>query len=208
MQDLIDTINELKQSEIKQVIDTRLDEFSQFQDGTKEQIFSELCFCVMTANCGAEKCIEIHEQIGLDFAELTKEDITKKFRELGYRFPNVRSQYIASNQEKIDDIKNSLKEYEDESELRKWIVKNIKGLGYKEGSHFLRNIGFKNLAIIDFHIVDLLVKYGFVEKPKTMTKRKYLEIEEILKEIGTKVNLNMAELDLYLWYMETGKVLK
>jgi N-glycosylase/DNA lyase len=41
-----------------------------------------------------------------------------------------------------------------------------------------------------------------------MTKKKYLEIEEILKKIGDRLNLNMAELDLYLWYLETGKILK
>jgi len=92
--------------------------------------------------------------------------------------------------------------------LREWIVKNIKGIGYKEASHFLRNIGYDEYAIVDFHIVDLLVKHDIVEKPKSMTKTKYLEIEEILKTIGNRVNLNMAELDLYLWYLETGKILK
>ena len=61
---------------------------------------------------------------------------------------------------------------------------------------------------MDFHIVDLLVKYNIVEKPKTMTKSKYLEIEGILKNIGKELQLNMAELDLYLWYLETGKILK
>ena len=88
------------------------------------------------------------------------------------------------------------------------MVDNIKGLGMKEASHFLRNIGFKDFAIIDFHIIDILVKYGLIKKPKTLTKNKYLEIEGILKEIAKKTNLNLAELDLYLWYEETDKVLK
>ena len=101
-----------------------------------------------------------------------------------------------------------MKHSKSEADLREWIVKNVKGLGYKESSHFLRNIGFQDYAIIDFHIVDLLVKHDLIEKPKTMTKSKYLEIEKILKEIGEKLELNMAQLDLYLWYLETGKVLK
>ena len=63
-------------------------------------------------------------------------------------------------------------------------------------------------GMIGSHIVDLLVKYNLIEKPKTMTKRKYLEIEGILQDLGVEVALNLAELDLYLWYMETGKVLK
>ena len=74
--------------------------------------------------------------------------------------------------------------------------------------NMLRNIGYKKLAIIDFHIIDILEKYGLIEKPKTMTKNKYLEIEDILKKLAKKVNLSLAELDLYLWYKETGKVLK
>jgi len=72
----------------------------------------------------------------------------------------------------------------------------------------LRNIGYKNLSIIDFHIVDLLVKNGIIEKPKTLIPKKYLEIEEILKQLAQRTNTNLGELDLYLWYEETGKVLK
>ena len=93
-------------------------------------------------------------------------------------------------------------------ELREWLVKNVKGIGYKETSHFLRNIGFDDFAIIDFHIIDILAKYDLIEKPKALTRKKYLEIEKILKKIAEKSGLNLAELDLYLWYMETGKILK
>jgi len=84
----------------------------------------------------------------------------------------------------------------------------VKGFGYKEASHFLRNIGFENLAIIDFHIIDSLVDAGLIEKPKTITPKKYLEIETMLKKIAEKSGMNLAELDLYLWCNETGKVLK
>ena len=78
----------------------------------------------------------------------------------------------------------------------------------KESSHFLRNIGYKNLAIIDFHIIDLLVKQNLIEKPKTITSKKYIEIENILKELTEKTDTSLGELDLYLWYEETGKILK
>ncbi|MFX1391198.1 MAG: N-glycosylase, partial [Promethearchaeota archaeon] len=63
-------------------------------------------------------------------------------------------------------------------------------------------------AIIDFHIIDILVSYNLIEKPKTLSKSKYLEIEGVLKDIGRRLKLNLAELDLYLWYLETGKILK
>jgi N-glycosylase/DNA lyase len=41
-----------------------------------------------------------------------------------------------------------------------------------------------------------------------MTKKRYLEIEAVLKKIAEKLDMSLAELDLYLWYLETGKVLK
>ena len=96
----------------------------------------------------------------------------------------------------------------EENQLRNWIIKNIKGLGYKEASHFLRNIGYTNYAIVDFHIVDLLARYNLINKPKSITKMIYLKIEELLKKISNKLGINLAGLDLYLWYLETGKILK
>ena len=78
----------------------------------------------------------------------------------------------------------------------------------KEASHFLRNIGYKDVAIIDFHIIDLLERNGLIKKPKNMTKDKYIEIENILRSLARDVDLDLASLDLYLWYIETGKVLK
>ena len=79
---------------------------------------------------------------------------------------------------------------------------------YKEGSHFLRNIGCDYYAIIDFHILDLLERYHLITKPKSLTATKYREIEQVLQTIATQTQLTLAELDLYLFYLETGKILK
>ena len=62
--------------------------------------------------------------------------------------------------------------------------------------------------LLNQFILDLLTKFNLIEKPKTLTKTKYLEIEELLEKIAEGLNLNLAELDLYMWYMETGKILK
>jgi len=206
MKDLLNSISKLKNSEIKDVINSRIKEFSQIKNSSINDIFRELCFCIMTANCSAEQSIRIHEKINNGFNYLSQEQLTEKFKEFGYRFPNIRAKYITEANHFKDELENIIRSQE--ANIREWLVKNIKGLGYKEASHFLRNIGYKNYAIVDFHIVDLLVKYNLIEKPKTMTKSKYLEIERILQDLGADVSLNLAELDLYLWYMETGKVLK
>ncbi len=208
MEDLIDLLKNLKNSETRTIVDKRLNEFKRVGGGSINNIFKELSFCIMTANCEAKKCIEIQERIDEGFLILSQVKLTQKLKENHYRFPNIRSNYIVRARDDIKNLENILKINKEENELRDWLVKNIKGIGYKEASHFLRNIGFKNYAIIDFHIIDLLVRYDLIEKPKNLTKKKYLEIETILKNIGNKLNLNIAELDLYLWYIETGKILK
>lgn len=208
MDDLIKIINILKESEVANVINSRIKEFAAFKEESIQIIFREMCFCIMTANCGAEKCIEIHDRMEDDFLILDTIQLTEKFKECGYRFPNIRSSYIIEARKYMADLEKELNQSKQDGPLRDWIVKHIKGLGYKEASHFLRNIGYENYAIIDFHIIDVLVKYDLIKKPKTLIKKSYIEIENVLREMGKKLNLSLAELDLFLWYLETGKILK
>lgn len=205
---MVEKINFLKNSNISKIINERMNEFEQLGKSDVKQIFKELCFCLLTANYSASGGIRIQKAIDDGFLTLSYEELSSKLKELGHRFPNARAKYIVDARKKIDDIKRILDSKIDEKAKREWLVKNVKGLGYKEASHFLRNIGYKNLAIIDFHIIDLLARYGIIRKPKTITRKKYLEIENILREIAEKTGLSLAELDLYLWYIETGKVLK
>lgn len=207
MEKLLAEIENLKKTDIKKKIDSRISEFTQFKSKTSQEIFKELCFCLLTANYSAEGGIKIQKEISDGFLDLTEQDLAKKLKSLGHRFPNARAKYIIESRkykDSINEILNSLKG----EELRDYLVKSIKGIGYKESSHFLRNIGYSDYAIIDFHILDVLEKNQIIKKPKTLTKKIYIEIESKLKELAEKSNLNLGELDLYLWYLETGKILK
>ena len=94
-------------------------------------------------------------------------------------------------------------------ELREWLIKNIKGVGYKESSHYLRNIGYENLAILDRHILKNLNKHNVIDEiPRSLTKKKYLKIESKFKEFAGRVKIPMDELDLLFWAEQTGKVFK
>jgi N-glycosylase/DNA lyase len=207
MRDLESKIEDLKKSKTAQIIKKRIQEFKNLDKKSNEELFKEICFCILTANFSAEKSIKIQKNIGECFLTDSKEELGLKLKKLGHRFPNTRTKYISESLKCKDELRDVIQIY-DNNELREWIVKNIKGLGYKEASHFLRNIGFEDYAIIDFHIIDLLVDYRLIERPKTLTKKKYLEIENLLRETANKTNLTLAELDLYLWYIETGKILK
>jgi len=207
MNDLINKIESLKDSEISHLVNSRVKEFKELSKKSNDELFEELCFCILTANFNAEKSIKIQNEIGQCFLTDSKNELTNKLKNYGHRFPNARAEYISESLKCKDKLKDVV-QFHDKQALRDWIVNNMKGLGYKEASHFLRNVGFDDYAIIDFHIIDILAKYDLIERPKSLTRKKYLEIENILKEMAKKIDLNLAELDLYLWYLETGKILK
>jgi len=205
--ELIKQIEKLKQSQIREIINNKITEFESFGNEKKDKVFSELCFCLLTANFQAEKCIQIQHEMERDFEIISKDELAKKLKAVGHRFWPQRAERIVEARECKTEL-CSLVFKKSGIEMREWLVKTVKGLGMKESSHFLRNVGYKDLAIIDFHIVDLLEREKLIERPKTITPKKYLEIEQVLSKLGKKVNLNLAELDLYLWYLETGKILK
>ncbi|MBU0762387.1 MAG: N-glycosylase/DNA lyase [Candidatus Altiarchaeota archaeon] len=204
MDALVSEVERLECGPAGKVVRKRMLEFKKAGEGRSNEIFRELCFCLLTANYNAEKAIKIQENVGGGFLSLPERALARKLRGEGYRFPNTRARYIVEARKHIPILEDVLKS----DSRRDYLVKNVKGLGYKEASHFLRNIGFENYAIIDFHIVDLLVANGLIEKPKTMSKMRYLEIEALLSRLCVKLNLSQGELDLYLWYLETGKILK
>jgi len=208
VEELIKSIEELKRSTIRRLVEKRMAEFKELGRGTSREIFKELCFCILCANFSAERSIKIQKEIDGGFLTLPESQLAKKLREMGHRFPNSRAAYITSVRKYGRVLKNLVESFADSMTLRDWLAKNVRGIGLKEASHFLRNIGYTDLAILDFHILDLLDRYGVIEKPTILTRKRYLQIEKKLREIAKRAGLNMAELDLYLWYLETGKILK
>jgi N-glycosylase/DNA lyase len=205
---LAEKIHEVKKGPVSRIVETRLKEFRTFHNKSAGEQFIELCFCITTANCAAESCIRIQQTIGDGYNTLSEEKLSARLKELGYRFPNKRAAYISEARKHKEAISQMISSGSGAKELREWLVKNVKGLGYKEASHFLRNIGYTDLAIIDFHIVDILEEHGMIEEPKTLSKNKYMEIENVLRSLAKETDVTLSELDLYLWYLETGKVLK
>lgn len=195
---LLQRIREVQTSPVQMLVNTRIAEFHWKR--TQGELFSELSFCLLTANTSAEMGIKCQNDICNGFEELPQEMLALRLKRLGFRFPNRRAEFIVLARQHKEILSPQLP--------RDWLVKNVKGLGMKEASHFLRNVGRDDVAIIDFHIVDLLAKHKLIKKPKTLTKSRYLAIEELLRQIAKAVGLTLAELDLYLWYIETGKVLK
>ena len=198
----------LMEDKVRRVVGARIKEFELLRSSSREDLFKELCFCILAANFSAERSLRIVDEIGDDLLKLSEEELAETLRRLGHRFPSSRARYIVRARRSLDELVKILETIDDEFMVREWLVRNVKGVGYKEASHFLRNIGFKNLSIIDFHIIDLLARYGLIKRPRSLTRRRYLEIEGLLRRISEELGISLAELDLYLWYMETGRILK
>ncbi len=221
MKKLVNKIKEIRKSKVSDKIDSRLKEFAAFKNKAADAWFSELCFCLLTANSKAKTALNIQNELGAEgFYNLSQDEIRNCIIRNKHRFHNNKSKFIVGAREHFD-IKNKITKLTKKTEkvkfnnitgqlaAREWLVQNIKGLGYKESSHYLRNTGHFNLAILDRHVLNLMVENKLLqEKPKSLNMARYLDIEQKLEKVADKLNMSQAELDMYLWYMKTGEVLK
>ena len=132
---------------------------------------------------------------------------------MGHRFPEQRAERIILAREKIDRIASRIAENSSGRELREMLISDrseirVKGFGMKEASHFLRNIGFEDVAIIDRHLYRFLRESGLAEDMKTLTPRIYILLEEELEKLAGELGVSIAELDLIIFYGMTGTILK
>lgn len=202
-------LEELRSSEVGEKIRSRINEFKRTGESGNPEWFSEMCFCILTANSTARCGLKLQRELGATgFLSLPKQELVDRLKQSGHRFYNRRAEFILEAR-KFKNIKDILSKKPDEHEAREWLVKNVKGIGYKEASHFLRNVGFLNLAILDRHILSIMYENGLMDSlVKPQGRRKYLEIEQRLRQFAGKAKMSLGELDLYLWYLKTGEVLK
>ncbi len=186
-------------------IKKRIKEFRKNSKSNKK-IFLELCFCLCTPQSKAKNCwFAVQILAKNNFFNFNKRKIAVVLKNSGVRFHNKKAKYIMAVGNGQRAMGRGQLIYK-----REWLVQTIKGLGLKESSHFLRNIGFGlKYAILDRHILKNLVKYRVIKKiPKNLNKKNYLLIEEKMQKFAKKVKIPMAELDLLFWAMETGEVFK
>ena len=194
----------------------RLLEFSLMWKESDEKIFEEMAFCFCTPQSNAKSCFSAVDYLARSGQLLKGDDVAiSRVLKGKVRFHNNKTRYIIEARSKFMDNLGRLKikerlHHHDPIVLREWLVKNIKGLGYKEAGHFLRNIGMgDNVAILDRHILKNMVRYGVIKEfPKTLTKKNYLELEGKFKEFSKEIGIPMAELDLLFWAQETGEIFK
>ena len=205
---VMEQVRQLVNSDFSQAIEKKIQEFSRFRTATKEEIFGELCFCILTANTSAEMGIKTQNIIGLDnFIHMDQPTLRDSLKNARYRFYNLRSKFIAESRWIIDELP-SLVNSGNTFETREYLVENIKGMGYKESSHFLRNVGVFDFAILDKHIVRMLKREIPETEVRVASRRNYLKTEESVLRIASEMGLKPGILDLYMWKIATGKLIK
>ena len=201
--------------ERREEINRRIEEFKDFMNRSDEEVFAELCFCLCTPQSKAVLCWNAVSRLMENHLlyDGSPEEITPYLK--GVRFRRKKASYIVLARRLFKEgnrlkIKDRILTFNDPSRIREWLVKNVKGLGMKEASHFLRNVGLGlNLAVLDRHILKNLKRLGVIDDvPKTLPKRTYEKIERYMKVFSKKIGIPMAELDLLLWSLETGHIFK
>ena len=200
----------------KSYIEQRVKHYSEvFTKGTDEAIFAELAFCIFTPQSKALSCWkavnDLNDKNLLFTATATK--IAKNINNV--RFQNNKANFLVQARQQFTsngklNIKKFLKSFDNPIILRKWIIDNIKGIGYKEAGHFLRNIGLGlDLAILDRHILRNLKFYNAIEEiPSTLTPKIYLNIEQKMINFCKDIKIPMSHMDLLMWAMQTGGIFK
>ena len=190
-----------------------LERLQDFASVKQERYFYELAYCILTPQSSAKHA-------ALTIAELERD----RFFEVGFdpttylrdpkhyiRFHNVKAKRLLHARENFGLLESKLQQRPDSSqELRALVLQSVPGLGMKEASHFLRNIGVRGLAILDRHIYKHLTRLEVIpEPPKTgPTVKRYLAMEAAWLEFSLGVGISLDELDLLFWSMETGEILK
>ncbi len=212
------TIEKIKQAHTERVseIRGRLAEFEDiWKNGNDLKLWEEMVFCFFTGGCSAKMGLNSIEAVRPLLLDGTHEELTNAL--LGkHRYPNARAGYIVASRKFLQEhcgmrLREKLESFEDDLERRDWLVKEkgIKGLGYKEASHYLRNIGFSGYAILDKHVLRSMAELKIIDDPKPPNNRlKYLTYEQLLKKFANRLKIDFDEMDLVLWSMKTGEILK
>lgn len=213
-----DIIRELKRDYRKKrpAIEKRLAEFGKVIGKGDTVIFEELCYCIITAGSSAKMGARTVEALKDLLAAGSEQELQQRAREHRVRFWRIRPSYIYRTREYLRDacgleLTRLLASFDSSEARRDFFARNkaVKGLGYKESSHFLRNIGFTGYAILDKHILNSLREMGVItSRMRSTTRSGYLAIERRMERFAAEIGIDMDHLDLLLWSRKTGEILK
>lgn len=199
-------------AKIRPLVLRRLEEFREIWEKGDEAVFEELIFCILTAGASALMGLRGVEALRPIIWTATVEEIAQRIN--FHLYPSARAQYIVAAREIVQNEMNGklkawIGSWQGRETRRDACVQKFKGIGYKEASHFLRNIGFRGYAILDKHILRSLHSFGVIDSDKPpSTRNRYLTTEQRYLAFAEQVGIDPDELDLTLWASRTGAIVK
>lgn len=202
---------------------------------SESKLLSELVLCILSSQEKYEVALAVMKELRkqnvlrvpknkTEFKEIEsqvkstlKTPVAYKSNEQFYsrrlRFFMKKAHYVIATIENIylNDltIKEILRQQDCIQETRKNIIKYSYGLGPKQASMFLRNIGYHTeFAVLDKHVIDYMKLMGLtkVSEASFSNISAYQKIEMQLKSYAESFNLNLLHLDLAIW--TTMRILK
>lgn len=161
-----------------------------------------------TAKLEQEKCFIKATKNKLDEKSICRyltEPILLKGKLVRYRFPKTKSNQLYRTINNIYGNSSSIKELLSTThtsvEARDVLTCRCTGIGYKQASMFLRNIGYGyNLAIIDTHIIDYLNLVDVLpQRPKVQNHTVYSKIEKLYSAYAQTKQFDIKRLDIAIW---------
>lgn len=175
------------------------------------EYFYELCFCLCTPQSkarSADAVVTLLREHGFREQPFDPAGLLRQ-PEHYIRFHNTKARRLLAVRDQFPDIGAMLGSQREPEQKRRWLVENVNGIGMKEAAHFLRNIGYRDLGILDRHILKHLTACGvFPAVPNVGSLRRYVEAEAAFRSFAAATGIPMDELDLFFWYLEAGEIFK
>jgi len=122
-----------------------------------------------------------------------------------YRFPTSRGRQLAETHSRVTSCFGSLggllSRYADANDARQWLVAHSPGIGPKQASMFLRNIGHSyDLAVLDRHVATYMSALG-IEMPGRIASglTGYMRREQALRSHAKDLGLSVGLMDWAIW---------
>lgn len=188
-----------------------------FASVPQEEWFYETAFCLLTPQSKAvhaDAVIRTLKERGFRDAPFDPVEILRDPARY-IRFHRVKANRLLWLQEHWTEIEPILADARHHAghhrcrERRDDLALRMNGMGLKEASHVLRNIGCRGVAIIDRHLLRCLEECGVIpDRTVAITPRRYHEIELLFEKFSRTVQIDMDELDLLFWSEISGLILK
>lgn len=186
----------------------RLAEFKRVQPS---EYFYELCYCICTPQSKAVAAFQVQNKLkAADFYNHPFDPVDILLHKEHYiRFHNQKSERLLMIREQFPQVMSIIESSTTPQVKRLELNALITGMGMKECSHYLRNIGFSGLTILDRHILKhLVIANVYQELPKISSVKQYLSVEEKFLEFAGMISIPIDEMDLLFWSFENGNILK